>query len=245
MLSTREDHMASPTTVTARPQPVSFDAQRSAVIVVDMQNGFATKGGYLDRAGFDISGARSTVEKCQRVIAAARARSIPIVYLQMGWHADMHDAGRPYGGMWHKSVALRFMRQRPENRGTAIVRGTWDYAIVEELAPRANDIVIPKTRLSGFFDTGLDSVLRSLGTEMMVFTGIATNVCVEATLRDALYRDYLCLLVEDATNATGPDYVKKATLFNVETILGWVTTTDEFCNALASSSQTQTAKLHA
>jgi ureidoacrylate peracid hydrolase len=113
---------------------------------------------------------------------------------EMGWHADLHDAGRPQGGMWHKSIALRFMRERPEHRGSAIIRGTWDYEIVDELAPRPNDVLINKTRLSGFFDTALDSTLRSLGTEMIAFTGIATNVCVEATIRDALYRDYLCLL---------------------------------------------------
>lgn len=230
-------------TVAARPESVSFDPRRSAVIVVDMQNGFAAKGGYLDRAGFDISAARATVERCRRVLEVARARDIPIVYLQMGWYADLHDAGRPHGGMWHKSVALRFMRQRPEYRGMAITRGTWDYEIVDELAPRPRDIVVPKTRLSGFFDTNLDSVLRSLGTEMVAFTGIATNVCVEATMRDALYRDYLCLLIEDATNAAGPDYVKKATIFNVETILGWVTTTAEFCSALGVSTEIEAANL--
>lgn len=236
--------METTITVIARPEPVSFDVQRSAVIVVDMQNGFATKGGYLDRAGFDISGARATVEKCRRVIGAARSHNIPIVYLQMGWHSDLHDAGRPHGGMWHKSIALRFMRERPEHRRSAIIRGTWDYDIVDELAPRPNDILIPKTRLSGFFDTDLDSTLRGLGTEMIAFTGIATNVCVEGTMRDALYRDYLCLLIEDATNQTGPEYVKKATVFNVETILGWVTSTDEFCSALGQSSEVGTAALY-
>lgn len=220
------------TTIPARPEPITFDITRSAVMVVDMQNGFASKGGYLDRAGFDISGARATIANCQQVIEMARARRIPIIYLQMGWHEDLRDAGRLQGGMWHKSVALRFMRERTENRGTAIIRGTWDYAIVDELAPRDNDIVIQKTRLSGFFDTNLGSVLRSLDVELIAFTGIATNVCVEATMRDALYRDHLGLLIEDATNATGPDYVKKATLFNVETILGWVTTTEAYCNAL-------------
>ena len=66
----------------------------------------------------------------------------------------------------------------------------------------------------------------------LAFVGIATNVCVEATLRDGLYRDYLCLLIEDATNETGPSFVKAATVFNVETILGWVTTTEAYCRAL-------------
>lgn len=220
------------TTIAARPEPITFDPRRSAVVVVDMQNGFASKGGYLDRAGFDISDARTTIANCKRVIDAARARGVPVIHLQMGWHKDLHDAGRPHGGMWHKSVALRFMRQRATQGYPAIVRGTWDYAIIDELAPQGDDIVIPKTRLSGFFETNLDSVLRSRGIELIAFTGIATNVCVEATIRDALYRDYLCLLLEDASNAAGPAYVKDATVFNVEAILGWVTTTQAYCEAL-------------
>jgi ureidoacrylate peracid hydrolase len=224
---------ARSTTIAARPEPLSFDPGRSAVLLVDMQNGFASKGGYLDRAGFDISAARATVANCRRLIDAARARGIPVIHLQMGWHQDLHDAGKEKGGMWHKSVALRYMRQRAAQGHLAIVRGTWDYAIVDELAPQPDDIVIPKTRLSGFFETNLDSVLRSRGIDVIAFAGIATNVCVEATLRDALYRDYLCVLIEDASNAAGPAFVKDATLFNVETILGWVATTQAYCDALA------------
>jgi len=222
--------------VEARPEAVEFDPQRSAVVVVDMQNGFAAKGGYLDLAGFDISGARATLENCRSVLDAARNRGAQIVYLQMGWHRDMHDAGAPQGGMWHKSVAWRFMRERSDRAGTAITRGTWDYAIVDELAPRDGDIIIPKTRLSGFFETNLDSVLRSRGINLVAFVGIATNVCVEATLRDALYRDYLCLLIEDATNEAGPAFVKAATVFNVEKLLGWVTTTEAYCRGLTQGS---------
>jgi len=219
--------------IAARPEPFAADPRRMAVIVVDMQNGFAAKGGFLERAGFDISGARATIANCRRVVAAARAAGSRIVHLQMGWHRDLRDAGAVGGGMWHKSVALRYMRAHPENNEGAILRGTWDYAIVDELAPEAGDIVVAKTRLSGFFETNLDSTLRALGIDALAFVGIATNVCVEATLRDGLYRDYRCLLVADATNAAGPDFVKQASIFNVEMILGWVTTADDFCKALA------------
>jgi len=230
-------------TVDARPQAVEFDPQRSAVVVVDMQNGFATKGGFLDRAGFDISGAQATVENCRSVVDAARRNRVQIVYLQMGWHVDMHDAGAPHGGMWHKSVAWRFMRERSNHAGSALIRGTWDYDVIDELAPRDGDFLVPKTRLSGFFETNLDSMLRSRGINFLAFVGIATNVCVEATLRDGLYRDYLCLLIEDATNETGPSFVKAATVFNVETILGWVTTTEAYCRGLTQTAAPTTQQL--
>lgn len=218
--------------VDARPEAFSFVPARSALILVDMQNGFVSKDGYLDRAGLDISESRNTLQKCQRLLAATRQAGVRTIYLQMGWHEDLHDAGSLDGGMWHKSVALRFMRRQRQNDRTALIRGTWDYAIVDELTPQPGDIVVPKTRLSGFFETNLDSTLRSTGIKTLIFVGVATNICVEATIRDALYRDYLCLVVEDATNAAGPGYVKDATLFNVETILGWVTNTDSLCRAL-------------
>jgi ureidoacrylate peracid hydrolase len=228
--------------VAARPEPFSFDPARAALILVDMQNGFASKGGYLERAGFDIGQARATLRNCQRLLAATRPAGLRTVYLQMGWHEDLRDAGAADGGMYRKSVALRFMRKQRQNDRTALIRGTWDYAIVDELAPQPGDFVVPKTRLSGFFETNLDSILRGADINTLIFAGIATNICVEAPIRDALYRDYLCLVVEDATNATGPAYVKDATLFNVETILGWVTDTDALCRALVPAAAPPAAR---
>jgi ureidoacrylate peracid hydrolase len=225
--------MPNPVQVRARPENFSFDPARAALILVDMQNGFVSKNGYLDKAGFDISESRKTLQNCQRLLPATRRAGIRAIYLQMGWHDDLHDAGSSDGGMWHKSVALRFMRRQRQNDRTALIRGTWDYAIVDELAPQPGDFVVPKTRLSGFFETNLDSILRGTDVKTLIFVGVATNICVEATIRDALYRDYLCLVVEDATNGAGPSYVKDATLFNVETILGWVTNTDALCAALS------------
>lgn len=220
-------------TIQARPEPVSIEPRKTAVIVVDMQNGFASKSGYLDRLGFDISAARTTVARCKQVIDAAHAAGVLVVHLQMGWHPDLRDSGRPHGAMWHKSVALRYMREHKGEGAVALLHGSWDYEIVDELKPEPRDIVVPKTRLSGFFETTLDSVLRARGIEALAFVGIATNVCVEATIRDALYRDYLSVLIEDACNAAGPDFVRQASVFNVEFILGWVATTKAWCEALA------------
>src|SRR4051812_21923748 len=126
--------------IQARPEPISIEPQKTALIVVDMQNGFASKGGYLDRLGFDISAPRATVANCKKVIDGAHARGVLVVHLQMGWTADLHDAGRPLGGMWHKSVALRYMRERQGE--VALVHGSWDYEIVEELRPQPQDVVI-------------------------------------------------------------------------------------------------------
>jgi ureidoacrylate peracid hydrolase len=100
--------------------------------------------------------------------------------------------------------------------------------------PQEDEFVVPKTRYSGFCGTNLDNILRARNVRHLIFTGIATNVCVESTLREAYHREYFCILVDDATQQSGPDFVQKAVLYSVENFLGWLTTTNEICSALAS-----------
>ena len=95
-------------------------------------------------------------------------------------------------------------------------------------------MVIPKTRYSGFFNTNLDSMLRSRGIRNLIFTGIATNVCVESTLRDGFFLEYFGIILEDATYQAGPRSAHDAALFNIETFFGWVSSVDEFCTLMAS-----------
>lgn len=172
------------TTLNARPEAITFDAQRSALIVVDMQNAYASKGGYLDLAGFDVSTTQPVIENIKTAVSAARAAGMLIVWFQNGWDEQYVEAGGPGSPNFHKSNALKTMRQRPELQGTLLAKGGWDYQLVDELVPEPGDIVLPKPRYSGFFNTPLDSLLRSRGIRHLVFTGIATNVCVESTLRD-------------------------------------------------------------
>jgi ureidoacrylate peracid hydrolase len=218
-------------TLPARPEPIRVDADATALIVVDMQNAYASPGGYLDLAGFDISGAAKVIEQTAKAIAAARAAGITIIYFQNGWDPAYIEAGGPGSPNWHKSNALKTMRARPELEGKLLARGGWDYALVEALAPRAGDIVLPKPRYSGFFHTQLDGLLRARGIRNLVFTGIATNVCVESTLRDGFFLEYFGILLEDATHQAGPDFVQRAAIYNVETFFGWVSTVADFCGA--------------
>jgi ureidoacrylate peracid hydrolase len=220
-------------TIPARPEALTVKPAETAVIVVDMQNAYATQGGYVDVAGFDISGAASAIAQTKKVLEAARAAGILVIYFQNGWDKEYVEAGGPGSPNWHKSNALKTMRARPELAGTLLAKGTWDYALVDELAPQPGDIVIPKTRYSGFFNTNIDSVLRSRGIRTLVFTGIATNVCVESSLRDAFHLEYFGIVLEDATHHVGPDFVQKAALFNIEKFFGWVSTVTDFCGAVS------------
>ncbi len=218
----------------ARPEPIAFDPAETAVIVVDLQNAYASKNGYLDKAGFDVSTTAPVIAKTIKVLEVARANGMPVVFFQNGWDSEYHEAGGPGSPNWYKSNALKTMRKQPELMGTMLAKGTWDYDLVDELKPQPGDMVIPKTRYSGFFNTNLDSMLRSRGIRNLVFTGIATNVCVESTLRDGFFLEYFGIVLEDATYQAGPRSAHDAALFNIETFFGWISSVDEFCTLMAS-----------
>jgi len=221
------------TALPARPEPLLIRPRETALVIVDMQNAYASKGGYIDLAGFDVSEAPATIRQIARAKAAARAAGMPVVYLQNGWDADYAEAGGPGSPNWHKSNALKTMRKRPELQGKLLAKGGWDYALVDALQPEAGDLVVPKSRYSGFFNTSLDSTLRARGVRNIVFVGIATNVCVESSVRDAFFLEYFSVVLEDAVLHAGPDFVREAALFNIETFFGWVSTVADFAGAIS------------
>ena len=219
-------------TLPARPDPILIDPATTAVIVIDMQNAYASPGGYVDLAGFDISGAAGAIGRVAQVLTTARQAGVQVVYLQNGWDGDYVEAGTPSSPNWHKSNALKTMRKRPELSGQLLARGGWDYELVDALSPQPGDIRVHKTRYSAFFNSQLDSILRARGIRTLVFVGIASNVCVESTLRDAFHLEYFSVMLGDATHHLGPDFVHQATLYNVETFFGWVSTVADFCGSV-------------
>jgi len=224
--------MASLLTVPAKPEAITVNPHETALVVVDMQNAYASKGGYLDILGVDLSGIPAVVESIQRVIATSRSMGMQIVFLQNGWSASLHEAGSPASPHWHKSNAMRLMRANADLQGKLTIKGTWDYDFIDAIQPQPEDYIVQKPRYSGFFGTNLDMFLRGKGIRNLVFVGVATNVCVESTLRDAFFLEYFALMLADATLHIGPPSIQEATLFNVEKFFGWVTSTQEYLNAL-------------
>ncbi len=220
-------------TLETRPEPLQIDLSRAAVVVVDMQNAFASPGGLLDLAGVDISGAAAVTHTIGQLLPAARACGVPVVYLQTGYKPDLSNGGGERSPNPRKETALCLMRARPELRGQLLVEGTWDFQIVDELAPQAGDVVVLKTRYSGFAGTTLDATLRVRGIQYLFFVGIATNVCVESTLRDAYFQEYWPLLVTDGAMQAGPPEAHAATIFNVESFFGWTLTAEALLRAFS------------
>jgi len=132
-------------TLKARPQEVDIDIRRTAVIVVDMQNAYAKKGGMLDLGtGIDESRTRPVIEAHQRLLPAARAAGVKVIYLQFGYKPDLSDAGGPQSPNIRKQMAIRMIKERPADREKLIVEGTWGWEIIDEIKPEPGDLVVKR-----------------------------------------------------------------------------------------------------
>ena len=224
-------------TLPTRPEPLEVDLAETAFIVVDMQHAYLSKGGYLDLVGFDVSRSPRVIAAVRKLIDAARAAEVLIIYLQNGFDPELKEAGPETSPVYHKSNPLKFMRANPAHRGKLITKGAWDFGIVEELTPRPEDVVVTKARYSGFAGTNLESLLRARCIRNILVAGVNTNVCVDSTIRDAYHREFFAVMVADATLEAGDRTVFDATVFNIEKFLGWVARTDEVQACLEGAAQ--------
>jgi ureidoacrylate peracid hydrolase len=159
----------------------------TALMVVDMQNGFCHDDGSVNKVGLPAARLQPAIEPCARLIAAARLAGIPVIYTRYVYRPDYTDGGV----MVHELI--------PDlKNGHCLAAGTWDVEVVDELAPVNADYVIDKNRPSAFFATGLEPVLKGLAISDLVVCGVTTNCCVETTVRDASQRDYRTFVVQDA-----------------------------------------------
>src|SRR5882757_594858 len=187
-------------TVEAKPEAVTLDVTRTALIVIDMQNDFGSKGGMFDLAGIDISGIKKAIAPTARALAAARDAGIKVIYLKMAYRPDLSDLGAldSVNRVRHLHMNVGKTVRAPDGRESRIlIRDTWNTDIVSDLQPKAEDIVMYKTRFSGFYKTELDATLNRLAVRHLIITGCTTSICVESNVRDAMYIDYLHILLGD------------------------------------------------
>lgn len=221
--------------IEARPDSFELNPRSTAMIVVDMQHDFASPLGMFGRAGIPLDGIQAVIEPTRRALDAARAAGIVVVYLAMQFKPDLSNLGTESAPNRTRHLALGVGQPIDAPDGSSsrvLVSDTWNTQIIEELAPHADDVVVPKHRYSGFFETGLDARLSERGITSLIFTGCTTSVCVESTLRDAFYRDYQCLLLTDCcAEAIGGDQARTnhdASLTVIEALFGWTTESAHF-----------------
>jgi ureidoacrylate peracid hydrolase len=216
-------------TLPAKPSAITFESDRAALVVVDMQNSFCKKGGMMDYMGkFNAAMSERVIGADRKVIRTCRKKDIKIIYFRMTYGPEEG----PDSPFYWKEGGRKAMRENPELRGKFLTEGTWDWAIVDELKPEGKDIIVNKSRFSGFVNTELDAKLKELNIKYLLFAGVFTNICVESTVRDAAFRDYFPILIEDACGNSGPAYIQKATVWNIASVFGWVSTSDKLNKTL-------------
>ncbi len=163
----------------------------TVLVLIDPQNDFLHPDGWYAQRDVDISHMRRCIEPIKELVAECRHRGVPILWTRHGFR-DPVDGGA--------IVSLRPFLQEGGLR-----EGTWGYEILKELDPREEeDRVVAKNRLSAFYQTNLELLLRAAGAETVIFGGVLTNQCVAATSKDAMFRDFKAIVVEEATGTTLP-----------------------------------------
>lgn len=161
---------------------------RTAVVLIDLQNDFLHENGWYAKSGIDIAHMRRVIEPTHELLEAARAKNVPVIWTRHGF-INEQDAG-PY------------MQFRSFYKDGGLRIGTWGFDVYDDFEVHDEDWVVEKSRLSSFFDTKLDTVLKGVDAETVIFTGVVTNQCVAATSKDAMFRNYKAIVVEECTGAT-------------------------------------------
>jgi ureidoacrylate peracid hydrolase len=213
----------------AEPEALEIDLARSAVIVVDMQNAFVSKGGMFEARGFDVVSIQRVIEPIRIICDKAREKKVKVIYIAHILSPDLREVG-PESSFWHKSV--KAYREDPKWKDKYLIRGTWGSEIVDSLKPKEGDLLVEKPRFSAFFGTNLDTILKTHNIKFLFFTGCATNICVEASVRDAANLSYSPVLISDATANNGPPYMQDGTIHNVKVAFGWVASAENFLKAM-------------
>jgi nicotinamidase-related amidase len=160
------------------------------VLLIDLQNDFLHPDGWYARHGIDIAHMRRVIEPTARLLEAARRAAVPVLWTQHGYR-DAREAGP-------------FLQLRPFLKEGGLRLGTWGFELYGELDVREEDWRVEKNRLSAFYNTELETLLRALDAETVLIGGVLTNQCVAATSKDASFRDFKPIVVEDCTGTTLP-----------------------------------------
>ena len=229
----RPPNPSRPLSFRADPQSLTVDLNRTAILVIDMQNDFCSKGGWSDLRGIDISPVRAPIDPLNALLPALRRARVPVVWLNWGNRADLMNlnptvlhAGNPTGD------GVGYGDTPKGGRSPVLKKGGWGARICDGLKTARGDIHVDKYRLSGFWDNELDSVLRNLDAKTLLFAGVNMDRCVVATMQDAGFLGYDCILIDDCAATTSPDYVVRAVKFLIRGMYGFIARSGDIARAL-------------
>jgi nicotinamidase-related amidase len=220
----------------AEPQQVTIDLERTALVVIDMQNDFCAKDGWVDHLGVDYTPDRAPIEPLRRLVPKLRQAGAHIIWVNWGNRADLGNMPpnqihlyKPHG----QGIGLG--DPLPGSGAHVLEKDSWAAALVDELVPEPADFRVDKYRISGFWETPLDGILKNLQVRSVLFAGVNTDQCVLCSLQDANFLGYGCVLVSDCCATTSPAYCSEATIFNVKKCFGFVTDSTRLLGALEAT----------
>ncbi len=220
-------------TLTTETKTLLIDLTKTAILIIDMQNDFCHPDGWLAHIGVDVTPARTPINPLKTLLPELRIAEIPIIWLNWGNRPDLLNISPGLRHVYNPTGAgIGLGDPLPKNQAPVLIAGSWAAQVVDELEQKPEDIKVDKYRMSGFWDTPLDSILRNLGKTTLLFAGVNADQCVMTTLQDANFLGYDCILLQDCTATTSPEYCWLATLYNVKQCFGFVTNSQQFLQSL-------------
>lgn len=225
----------APVTFPATPQRLTIDMNRTAIIVIDMQNDFCHIDGWLASIGVDVAPARTPIAPLATLLPVLREQGVPVVWVNWGNRPDKLNLSPSLLHVYKPTgTGVGLGDPLPSNGAPVLQLGSWAAAVVDELAPTDVDIQVAKYRMSGFWDTPLDSILRNLGVTTLLFAGVNVDQCVLCTLQDANFLGYDCVLLDDCAATTSPSFCADATRYNVNQCFGFVADSSALLQGMSS-----------
>jgi len=230
---TRSPIAPQPVTLETETKTLRLDLAKAAMLVIDMQNDFCHPDGWLAHIGVDVTPARTPINPLKNLLPKLRSHAVPIIWINWGNRPDLLNISAASRHVYNPTGSgVGLGDPLPKNNAPVLMAGSWAAQVVDELPPKPEDICVDKYRMSGFWDTPLDSILRNLGRTTLFFGGVNADQCVMATLQDANFLGYDCILVKDCTATTSPEYCWQATLYNVKQCFGFVSDSQAMLEAI-------------
>ncbi|HSD38041.1 MAG TPA: isochorismatase family cysteine hydrolase [Rhodocyclaceae bacterium] len=216
--------------VEAKPEPITIDPARTAVIVIDMQRDFLEPGGFGESLGNKVSLLQAAVVPIKALLTGARRKGMLIIHTREGHRPDMSDAPRAKVERGAPSVRIG----APGPMGRILIRGEPGQDIIPELYPIAGEPVIDKPGKGAFYATELLSILRNREIESLIICGVTTEVCVHTTVREANDRGYRCIVPGDCCASYFPEFHEMGLRMIAAQggIFGWVSDSGKILAAL-------------
>jgi ureidoacrylate peracid hydrolase len=229
----RRPVVSRPATLAAAPRDITVDLASTALIIVDLQNDFCAPNGWLASIGADVSVLAGAVSHSDALARAARAAGVPVIWLNWGNRPDQANLPPGVTRVYDPDgTGVGIGHVLPSSGAAVLTKDSWGAALTAPLRAEPGDIHVDKYRMSGFWDTELDSVLRNLRADTLLFAGVNSDQCVYATLIDAACVGYDVVLVTDASATTSPGYCHEATIYNTRQCSGFTTETGAVLGAL-------------